>query len=100
MSTPASGVPLLALVTVPVSVPTGPRGDAETAANASRRPSPQTLLLAGVPPHWESGVSTAVWSRIALVWAMSRSIDGAADHIRATVAATCGDAIEVPLKAA
>jgi hypothetical protein len=31
---------------------------------------------------------------------MSPTIDGAADHMSATVAATWGDAIEVPLKAA
>jgi len=43
-------------------------------------------------------MSSAVESSSALVPAMSPMSDGAADQISATVAATCGVAIEVPLK--
>jgi hypothetical protein len=57
-------------------------------------------LSAAVPPQVRSEVSTAVLSSNALVAAMSPWIAGAADHMSATVPATCGEAIEVPLKAA
>src|SRR5687768_3931884 len=85
---------------VPFSAPTGPRGDAVTAASASRRPSPQTLLSAAVPPQDVSLTSIAVESRIARVALMSPTRAGAADHIRAMVPAVCGDAIDVPLAVA
>jgi hypothetical protein len=94
---PASGWPVAASVTVPVTVPTPLRGAAWTAANASRRPSPQTRLSSAVPPQLRSSVSTAVSSSSCRVRAMSPTRLGAADHISATVPATCGEAIEVPL---
>src|SRR6266545_5156475 len=97
---PASGLPFAASVTVPVSEPTGPRGDWSTAAKAFSLPSPHTLLLPAVPPQVRSEVSVAVALRIAVVASKSPINDGAADHISATVAAVCGDAIEVPLKLA
>ena len=89
-----------AAVYAPVSVPTGPRGEAVTAAYASMRPSPQTLLSPAVPPQVRSAMSTAVWSRSWRVWAMSPMSDGAEACINATTPATCGAAIEVPLKLA
>ena len=71
-----------------------------TAAKASRRPSPQTLLLPAEPPHVRLLTSMAVWSMMDSVPAMSRRNEGAPDQIRATVPATCGEAMEVPLKLA
>jgi hypothetical protein len=96
---PSIGPPVAASVTVPASVPTGPRGEASTAANASSRPSPQTLLSSAVPPQLRSSVSIAVSSSSCRVRAMSPTRLGAADHINATVPATCGEATEVPLNA-
>src|SRR5262249_6958624 len=87
-------LPLAALVTVPVRVPVGPRGDRSTAAKALSLPSPQTLLSSAVPPHWASGVSVAESSRIALVASTLPISDGAALHMRATVPAVCGEAID------
>ncbi len=84
---------------MPVSVPTGPRGDCSTAAKASSLPSPQTLLFSAVPPQVRSLVSTAVWFSSAAVPVRSPTSDGAADHISATVPAVCGEAIDVPLNA-
>src|SRR5262245_66218675 len=49
---PTTGLP--PEVTVPESVPVGPRGAAVTAARASMRPSPQTLLSSAVPPQVRS----------------------------------------------
>ena len=49
-SAPAIGPPPAA-VTVPCKVPMGPRGEASTAAKASSRPCPKTLLFSGVPPQ-------------------------------------------------
>src|SRR5215510_12021354 len=97
---PAIGAPVAADVTVPRRTPVGPRGDCATAARASSRPCPQTLLFPAVPPQVRSEVSTAVWSSSARVWATSPLNAGAADQIRATVPARCGAAIEVPLKLA
>src|SRR5262245_38435619 len=97
---PESGAPVEAFDTVPLSVPTGPRGDCATAANALSLPSPQTLLSSAVPPHEVSGVSTAVSSSSVAVWSMLPISDGAADHISATVPAVWGDAIDVPLEVA
>ena len=42
--------------------------------------------------------SMAVWSSSVRVPAMSPLSSGATDQISATVPATCGEAIEVPLK--
>ena len=81
---------------MPLSEPVGPRGVAETAANAFSRPSPKTLLSAGVPPQVTASTSTAVWSRSTSVCATSPWMAGDADHIRATVAAVCGEAMDVP----
>src|SRR3989442_12579188 len=96
---PEMGLRELAAVTVPCSMRgAGPPGDWSTAAKASRRPSPQTLLSAAVPPQDRSLTSTAVLSRIARVALMSLTSTGDFDHISATVPATCGPAIEVPLR--
>ena len=94
---PAIGLPVDSSVTVPATEPVGPRGDRSTAASASSRPSPKTLLSSAVPPHCRSSVSIAESSRMARVVSMSPSSAGAADHMRAMVPATCGEAIEVPL---
>ncbi len=67
------------------------------AAKASRRPSPKTLLSSAVPPQVVLSVSIAVSSRMDLVAAMSPLSDGTADQISATVPATCGEAMDVPL---
>src|SRR5437867_12938623 len=87
---PAIGPPPPEAETVPSRVPVGPRGAAVTAANALRRPSPQTLLFSAVPPQERSDMLSAVESSNARVAAMSPMIDGAADQISATVAAPCG----------
>src|SRR5512144_2313727 len=97
---PDTTAPVRASLTTPCIVPVGPRGERSTAAYASSRPSPYTLLFAAVPPQLESGVSIAVWSRMERVQATSPMSGGAADHISATTPATCGVAIDVPLKAA
>jgi hypothetical protein len=94
---PASGPPPAAVI-VPCKVPVGPRGVISTAAKASTRPSPKTLLLAAVPPQERSAVSMAVWPSRRRVPAMSPTRVGAADHIRATTPDRCGVAMEVPLK--
>src|SRR5262245_11047895 len=95
---PTTGLP--PEVTVPESVPVGPRGAAVTAARASMRPSPQTLLSSAVPPQVRSDTSSAVSSRICRVCVMSPMSDGAADSISATTPATCGAAMDVPLSEA
>jgi hypothetical protein len=95
-SAPAMGAPP-ATVTVPCKVPVGPRGEASTAAKASRRPWPKPLLFSGVPPQVGSGVSAALPSRMARVASISPTRDGAADHISATTPARWGVAMEVPL---
>ncbi|MBB4943975.1 hypothetical protein FHR32_008376 [Streptosporangium album] len=84
--------------TVPRNAPSAPTGAAWTAANASSRPSPQMLLSAAVPPQCVSSTSIAVRSSSCRVEAMSPCRAGEADHISATVAATCGLAMDVPEK--
>src|SRR5690606_3150392 len=96
----AIGSPVSASVTVPDSVPVSSPRDWSTAANASSLPSPHTLLFSGVPPQVRSSVSIAVASSSARAALMSRSSSGTADHINATVPATCGEAIDVPVSAA
>ena len=76
----------------------GARGARLTAAKASSRPSPKTLLFWALPPQVRSSVSTAVWSSRARVAATSPSRLGAADQISATVPETWGVAMEVPLE--
>ncbi len=86
-------------VTVPVMV-TGSGGPSRTSwteARASSRPSPHTLLLTAVPPHWRSDTSWAAMSSASMVASMLPMKPGPADHMRATVPATWGDAIDVPL---
>ncbi len=85
---------------MPPSAPVAPRGAAVTAASASSLPWPKTLLSAAVPPHWVLSVSWAVPFSSASVRATSPSRAGAADQRRATEAAVCGEAMEVPEKAA
>ncbi len=59
-------------------------------------PSPQTWLSAAVPPQLVSSTSAAVPSSRARVFSTSFFRLGDIDHISATVAATCGLAIDVP----
>ena len=98
--TVAPPIPALVMLlrTLPATAPVGPIGEALTAASASSRPSPKTLLSSAVPPQARSEVSTAVSSRICRVCGISPTSAGAADHIRATAPDRCGAAIEVPLK--
>ncbi len=70
------------------------------AASASSLPSPNTLLSSAVPPQVVSSVSRALPSSSSVVASMSPIRLGAPAHSSATVPATCGEAIEVPLKAA
>ena len=84
--------------TVPESVPVGPCGAAVTAASALSFPSPQTLLSAAVPPQVVLLTSVAVWSRSVSVAATLPRSSGEIDQMSATVPATCGDAIDVPLR--
>jgi hypothetical protein len=63
-------------------------------------PSPQTLLSAAVPPQVRFEVSTAVESSSATVAATFPCRAGFSDQMSATVPATCGEAIDVPLNAA
>jgi hypothetical protein len=83
--------------TTPERVPVAPCGAAVTAASAFSFPSPQTLLFPASPPHVVLFTSVAVWSRSVRVRATSPLSSGEIDQTRATVPATCGDAIEVPL---
>ena len=78
----------------------GGGGAAATAAKASSLPSPQTLLSAAVPPRCGSDVSKAVASSRAAVAAMFPRRAGISDQRSATVPATCGEAMDVPLDTA
>lgn len=54
------------------------------------------LLNSAVPPQDVASTSVAASFRSASVAATSPRSEGAADQIRATVAAVCGEAIDVP----
>jgi hypothetical protein len=58
------------------------------------------LLSSAVPPQVRFEVSTAVSSSNVRVALMFRAKAGTSDQISATAPATCGEAIEVPLKLA
>src|SRR5688572_29396337 len=94
---PARAVPAVS-VTVPARVPVGPRGALLTARKALSLPSPKLLLFAAVPPQPVESVSVAVVLSNALVPATSPLRLADADQMSATVPATWGVAIEVPLK--
>jgi hypothetical protein len=74
-----------------------------TAAEASTKPQPKWLLGTwSVPPQSSPFAAVtfrlAVLVRISFVAAMFLASSGWADHNRATTPATCGPAIEVPLR--
>src|SRR6478735_5927733 len=97
---PEIGRPVAASETVPATVPTETRGAAVTAASASSRPSPQTLLFSALPPQPVSGVSRAVRSSSEIVPVTSPTRDGVAADTSATVPAVCGEAMDEPLSEA